>query len=84
MNKKFILALMLASGMAFAQTGGSGSTPDQSSQPSQQPSTTSSIHFALNDRSDEFKHRDQQPARGSIQFHAGLPETVRRELGARF
>src|SRR5207302_8737999 len=36
MNKKFILALMLASGMAFAQ-GGSGSSPDQSSQPSQQP-----------------------------------------------
>src|SRR6185503_6624332 len=41
MNKKFILALMLTTGMAFAQTGSSGSTPDQSSQPSQQPSTTS-------------------------------------------
>src|SRR6476660_6452431 len=39
MNKKFILALMLTTGMAFAQTGSSGSTPDQ--QPSQQPSTTS-------------------------------------------
>src|SRR5258708_13217116 len=39
MNKKFILALMLTTGMAFAQTGGAGSTPDQ--QPSQQPSTTS-------------------------------------------
>src|ERR1051326_4515294 len=51
MNKKFILALMLASGMAFAQTSGSsgsqstpGSTDQQ--QPSQQtpstsPSTTS-------------------------------------------
>src|SRR5579864_8634902 len=38
MNKKFILALMLTTGMAFAQTGSSGSTPDQSSQ---QPSTTS-------------------------------------------
>ena len=38
MNKKFILALMLTTGMAFAQTGSSGSTPDQ--QPSQQPSTT--------------------------------------------
>src|SRR5471032_251771 len=36
MNKKLILALMLASGMAFAQTGSSGSTPDP-----QQPSTTS-------------------------------------------
>src|SRR6202045_4675721 len=39
MNKKFILALMLTTGMAFAQTGSAGSTPDQ--QPSQQPSTTS-------------------------------------------
>src|SRR6266481_3987771 len=42
MNKRFVLALMLVSGMAFAQTGvSSGSTPDQ--QPSQQtsPSTTS-------------------------------------------
>src|SRR5258708_27530938 len=39
MNKKFILALMLTAGMAFAQTGSAGSTPDQ--QPSQQPSTTS-------------------------------------------
>src|SRR5436305_7559939 len=38
MNKKFLLALMLTAGMAFAQTGSSGSTPDQSSQ---QPSTTS-------------------------------------------
>src|SRR5712671_5822070 len=38
MNKKFILALMLTTGMAFAQTGSSGSTSDQSSQ---QPSTTS-------------------------------------------
>ena len=38
MNKKFILALMLTTGMAFAQTGSSGSTTDQ---PSQQPSTTS-------------------------------------------
>src|SRR5512140_136343 len=38
MNKKFILALMLTTGMAFAQTGSSGSAPDQ--QPSQQPSTT--------------------------------------------
>src|ERR1700744_6497965 len=40
MSKKFILALMLASGMAFAQTGGTGSTPDQS-QPSQQPTSPS-------------------------------------------
>ena len=35
MNRKFILALMLASGMAFAQTGSSGSTPDQQQQPAQ-------------------------------------------------
>src|SRR3954462_191173 len=41
MNRKFILALMLTTGMAFAQTGSSGSKPDQQTQPSQQPSTTS-------------------------------------------
>jgi len=42
MNKKFILALMLTTGMAFAQTGSSGSsTPDQQQPSQQQPSTTS-------------------------------------------
>ena len=41
MNRKFILALMLASGMAFAQTGSTGSTPDQQQQPSQQPTSPS-------------------------------------------
>lgn len=43
MNRKLFLALMLASGMAFAQTGGTGSTPDQQQQqqPSQQPTSPS-------------------------------------------
>jgi len=44
MNKKFILALMLASGMAFAQTGSTGSTspqqPSQTSPSTASPSTT--------------------------------------------
>ena len=43
MNKKLILALMLASGMAFAQTGSCwlADTPDQQ-QPSQSTSPTTS------------------------------------------
>ena len=42
MNKKLILALMLTTGMAFAQTSSSGSsTPDQQQPSQQQPSTTS-------------------------------------------
>lgn len=40
MNKKFVLALMLASGMAFAQSGGSSPGSSDQQQPStQQPST---------------------------------------------
>ena len=76
MNKKFILALMLTTGMAFAQTGSSGSTPDQS-----KPAAldNQSIHLSLNDRPDEFNSHQHER---SIQFHAGLPETVRWELGA--
>ena len=81
MNKKFILALMLTTGMAFAQTGSSGSTtPDQ--QPSQQPSPAAldqSIHLTCYAGPDEFNSHQHQR---SIQFTEGLPETVRRELGA--
>ena len=61
MNKKFILALMLTTGMAFAQTGGSASTPDQQTPPQQpRPSTTSPSTSPFNGRSDEFKHDQHQ------------------------
>ena len=66
MNKKFILALMLTTGMAFAQTGSSGSTPDQSAKPAALDNQSihlafHSINVAFNDRSDEFKHDHYKP-----------------------
>ena len=89
MNKKFILALMLTTGMAFAQTGSSGSTPDQSSQPLKPAALDNqsihfaldneSINFAINDRPDEFNSHQHER---SIQFYAGLPKTVRWKLGS--
>src|SRR6478736_2929683 len=56
MNKKFILALMLTTGMAFAQTGSSGSTPDQqpsTTSPSTSPSTTDQTPSTATSTSDQ-------------------------------
>ena len=50
MNKKFILALVLASGMAFRRRA-AGSTPDQ--QPSQQPSSPSTSSPTTSDQSSQ-------------------------------
>ena len=73
MNKKFILALVLASGMSFAQTGSSGSTPDQ--QPSQQPSSPSTSSPASSDQSSQSatptSTSDQTSMRGCLKQSGG-------------
>jgi len=44
---------MLASGMAFAQTGSAGSTPDQQQQPSQQPTSPSTTSPSTTDQNSQ-------------------------------